>query len=161
MTCSAEVLSHWATVLEVAMHFNNLLALTRSLVASVMLAVFGAAILSTIRLKGEKIARIWSVPIGVVILIGGLTFLFCMFLLDHFYYYKLLLGTVDVAVNLEKKCPSLPPLTLELGKRVPREAATLILELFYGAIGLAILVTAGIIWHWDHSAKPTSPKNAP
>ena len=44
MVCDANLHDYWTTTINVAMHFNELLSNTHSLVASVMLAVFGAAI---------------------------------------------------------------------------------------------------------------------
>lgn len=150
--CGQHLTEHWSTVIGVAMHFNGMLISTRSLVASVMTAVVGAAAVSAIHPKTED-SRIGGVPIGVFILLGGLVFLACMFVLDHFYYYRLLLGSVDIAEGLEHACPSLPKLTIELSQRVSRDWAFCVSVIFYGAIGIAMLAMGGWICWWGHKKK--------
>lgn len=145
MNCGPDLAGHWATVVATAMHFNEMLLSTRSLIASVMLALIGAAALSVVRLE-DKHAYFGRVHVGLLILLGGLLFLGCVFALDYFYYFKLLLGSVDVAETLERQCSSLPRLTIELSELVSQDLARLVILLFYGVIASAMIVLGGLIW---------------
>ena len=160
MNCTAEVMSHWETVLNVAMHFNQLLGSTRSLVASVMTAVFGAAAVAAIHLKPE-VSRVGKIPLGVLILAGGLCFLFCMFLMDQTYYYRLLIGSVEVAEHLEKKCSALPQITLALSGKVSRVWSEYLAWLYYGFLALADAIFMGIILKWESQARSQAGATTP
>lgn len=151
MNCGQDMAGHWATVVATAMHFNEMLLSTRSLIASVMLALIGAAALSVVQLE-DKHAFFGRVPffgrvhVGLLILVGGLLFLICVFALDYFYYFQLLLGSVDVAERLERECSTVPPLTIELSKLVSRDLASLFILMFYGVIASAMIILGCLIW---------------
>ncbi len=155
LNCSNDVIGQWTTVLNVAMHFNQMLVSTRTLVASVTTGVFGAAAFAATQLKPE-LARMWKMPLGVVILIGGIAFLFCMWVMDHFYYYQLLLGAVDVAEQLERKCATLPGLTVHLSENVSRWWAATVSDLYYGFLALGEIVFAYFVWRWDRAERLTA-----
>ena len=145
MNCSLDLADHWSTVIGTPMHFNEMLLSTRSLIASVMLALIGGAALSVVRLEDDH-AFIGGIHVGLVILAGGLVFLACVFALDYLYYFKLLLGSVEVAERLERQCPALPQLTIELSELVSRRWARWVIRLFYGAMAFTMIVLAILIW---------------
>jgi hypothetical protein len=145
--CNADIANHWATVIRVAMHFNEMLLSTRSTTATVMLALLGAAGLSVTHLD-DKHAYFGRIHVGLLILGGGALFLLCIYLLDYHYYFRLLLSSVDVAERLEQQCPAqLPPLTIELAEHVPRDAARNYINFFYGIIAATMFALGLFIWH--------------
>ena len=110
-----------------------------------MLAVAGAAAVSITHFKGKE-GFVGKFHIGVWIIFGGIVLLLCVFVLDYFYYFQLLLGSVDVAKEIELRCTNLVHLTIALSDRVPIERAHLVISIFYIVIGIALAATGIIIW---------------
>lgn len=135
---------HWSEVVSVATHFNEMLMSTRSLVAGITPAIFGAAAISLVNLKPQH-AFFLKLHVGVWIVLVGLVVLFVMFLIDYCYYYQLLLGAVDVAKGLEDACHALPQLTNELIDRMPKTKANVFIFVLYGTIGVLLIGLAIMI----------------
>jgi hypothetical protein len=149
-TDKASLLEQWKTAVNAQMHFNDMLMRTRSLAATVVIGVFGAAA----ALVGQYPTRIItvccrSVHISVVVIAFGLVLLVCAFLLDYLYYYRLLLAAVERGEALERELSTLVPaglsptfsLALYLSEKVSRRHAQAILMFFYG-----IPFVAGVIF---------------
>lgn len=137
----ASLLEQWKTTMSAQMHFNDMLMRTRSLAATVVIGVFGAAA----ALVGQYPTRhiivcCWSVHISAVVIVFGLVLLLCVFLLDYLYYYRLLLGAVERGEVIERELSILVPagtmpsfsLSLYLSQKVSRRHAKAVLLIFYG-----------------------------
>jgi len=95
------LLEEWKVVIQTQMHFNDMIMKMRTTVVSVVLAVFGAAAYSlqhkNLMLEICNIKFHAAVPI-----IGfGLAMLIGIFVLDYFYYYKMLLGAVKRSYQID------------------------------------------------------------
>jgi hypothetical protein len=154
--CGADSVDQWTTVIGTAMHFNEMLFSSRSLLASVMLALAGAAAFSLVHLKSKE-AFVGRIHVGIMILIGGALLLICVFLIDYFYYFRLLLGSVDTAQSLEQQCPELARFTIELSERVSRAWSHIVIILFYGTIFLGLIVLGFVIFFYSKSSSSGRP----
>lgn len=119
--------------LDSQMHFNELLIKMRTTVISIILAVFGAATISLkdLTLYAQILGR--KVHISIVILVIGLIFLACQWLIDFFYYYKLLLGSVKFTEKIDKNYEKFGffGLTTSIIKSVSPTSAGVILCIYY------------------------------
>jgi hypothetical protein len=135
------LLEHWKTTINAQMHFNDMLMRTRSLAATVVIGVFGAAA----ALVGQYPTRLIticcrSIHISAIVIAFGLVLLICVFLLDYVYYYRLLLAAVERGEALERNLSILVPgpptpsfsLSRYLSEKVSRRHATSVLAFFYG-----------------------------
>ncbi|HEY3176313.1 MAG TPA: hypothetical protein VGK94_11220 [Candidatus Polarisedimenticolia bacterium] len=135
------LLEQWKTTINAQMHFNDMLMRARSLAATVVIGVFGAAA----ALVGQYPTRLitvcrWSVHISAVVIAFGLVLLLCVFLLDYLYYYRLLLAAVERGEVIERELSRLVSaetvpsfsLSLYLSQRVSRHHAEAVLMFFYG-----------------------------
>ncbi|KPV63226.1 MAG: hypothetical protein AOA66_0948 [Candidatus Bathyarchaeota archaeon BA2] len=96
------ILEEWKTVIQTQMHFNEMIMRVRTTGVSVVLAVFGAAAFS---LQFEKLyLRIGTFAFHAAVpIIGfGLGMLTGVFILDYFYYYKMLLGAVRRGYQIDE-----------------------------------------------------------
>ena len=128
----------WRATLDTQMHFDDMLMRTRTTAGSIIVGVFGAAAVSIaeypqrlIQLPGK------TVHIAAIIVAAGLMSLIAVFLLDYFYYFRMLLATVEQSQVLERESrqPG-SPIALELSSRlsraVPRARASAVVWAFYG-----------------------------
>jgi hypothetical protein len=147
----------WSNVVRTQIHFNEIIHRTRQLTVTVIAAAFGAAIASfAAKPAGHLTLEAFSVnvPIATPLVILGLIFLAVGFLMDRSYYYKLLLGAVEVGEHLETTYDLPAKLTITLSKAVSRRRANIIINLFYigglliGGILLLVLTIGGLkdIW---------------
>lgn len=122
----------WKVALKTQMHFNDLLIKTRTTVASIILAIFGA---SAIALKDEVQFRVeifdFRCHISVIILVIGLCFLIAQFILDYFYYFRLLLGAVKFTTDLDEDYPELFGLTTSITKSISPCKVRVLLIIYY------------------------------
>lgn len=94
------ILDEWKTVIETQMHFNEMIMTMRTTGMSVVLAVFSAAAYSlqfnlVINFIGKNLhVAFFIVLFGVGMLIG-------IFVLDYFYYFKMLLGAVERGYQID------------------------------------------------------------
>ena len=145
----------WRAMLDVQMHFDDMLMRTRTTAGSIIVGVFGAAAVSIaeypqrlIQLPGR------TVHIAAVIVAAGLMSLAAVFLLDYFYYFRMLLASVEQtqALEQESRRPG-APIELELSsclaRAVPRRRAAAVVWAFYGipfVLGLCFLFYI-VAWH--------------
>lgn len=127
--------------IETQMHFNDLIMKIRTIVTSIITAVFGAAAI----VLGESNYSVnifnRTIHISALIIIAGLFFLFAYLILDFFYYFQLLLGAVDCTKEIEKSCPDFT-LTYSINKKVTTRRAYLSLIFYYGIIILIGIIAA-------------------
>lgn len=96
------ILDEWKTVIDTQMHFNEMIMKMRTTGVSVVMAVFSAAayslqydILIPIYYIGEK-------HVAFFIVLFGLAMSFAIFVLDYFYYFKMLLGAVERGYQIDE-----------------------------------------------------------
>ncbi len=123
----------WKQAIETQIHFNELIIKMRMTVISIIITVFGAA---GIALKDLNIyAQIFQhkIHISIVIITIGLIFLIVQFIIDRFYYFKLLLGAVKFTEALDKKYASrsIFGLTTEINKTISHTMSGFIVIVYY------------------------------
>lgn len=137
---SKENLELWKTALNTQMHFNDLIMKLRAIVTSIITAVFGAAAIGLLSQITTRIPILdKNVHISFLIITVGIFLLIAYFILDVFYYFKLLLGAVKCSKDIEKKYPSLT-LTSSINEIVTPARAYVCLIAYY-VITLSISVT--------------------
>jgi hypothetical protein len=128
------------------------------LTVTVVAAAFGAALASfAAKTAGHFTIEAFSVsiPIAVPLVLLGLIFLAIGFLMDRFYYYKLLLAAVEVGEYLETRYDLPAKLTITLSKAVSRRHANTIIYLFYigglliGGVLLLVLTIGALKDSWS------------
>lgn len=89
------LIEEWKTVIQTQMHFNDMLMKMRTAAISVVVAVFAAAAAiigqfpdSYIEIFGRQ------AHISILVIIFGIALWMGIFIMDYFYYYKMLLGAV-------------------------------------------------------------------
>ena len=97
------ILQEYKIVIETQMHFNELIIKTRSMGISVVTVIYGAAAysISVIPDFFIKISTIELHPAFFIVL-SGVSLGFVLFLLDYFYYYRMLLGAVIRGFQFDK-----------------------------------------------------------
>ena len=96
------ILEEWKTVIQTQMHFNEMIMKMRTTGVTIVLAFFGAAAIS---LQYEKLYLTicdLSFHAAVLIITCGLGMLGGVFILDYFYYYKMLLGAVERGYQIDR-----------------------------------------------------------
>jgi hypothetical protein len=116
----------WKEAVQVQMHFNQLLIRLRALLASVILALSGAA--SFIGKVADAGLRVRESALLVAI-----GFVAAQFLLDFFYYTRLLLGAVDFTTRLDKQraMGDLSGLTEGITRATPRRHTLRVILAYY------------------------------
>ncbi|HJY78067.1 MAG TPA: hypothetical protein VKE95_15630 [Burkholderiales bacterium] len=138
----------WRAVIDTQMHFNDMLMRTRSIGLSMVIAVYGAAIVSAGQYPDSTVTFFaYRLHVGVGIFFVGMLLLVSLFLLDRCYYFRMLIATVELAEEIERESGSaMQPIELKLTQHVSasvsRRTASLVLWLFYAVpflIGLLFL----------------------
>jgi len=145
----------WRTVIDTQMHFNEMLMRTRTAGVSIVITVFGAAAVGLAQYPNRVIMMPGTtIHIAVVVIIFGLMLLTTLFVLDYFYFYRMLLAVVQHGEEIEAesqkaKSPIAFNLTCRISDCMPKRRASLVLLLFYGIplvsglIFLTYLLTIG------------------
>jgi hypothetical protein len=138
----------WRALIDTQMHFNDMLMRTRSIGLSMVIAVYGAAIVSAGQFPDSSVTFVdLRLHVAVGIFAVGMLLLLSLFLLDRFYYYRMLLAVVEHTEEIERESgTSVQPIELKLTQRisasVSRPMASFVLLVFYAVpflIGLAFL----------------------
>ena len=87
-----------------------------------------------------------SYPTGVVIIFMGLALLAAVYVLDRFYYYKLLVGAVHRCRELELQHEF--QLTSRISQSVSQHHATRLITWFYFLPGFITMIGAFAIMRW-------------
>ena len=89
------ILEEWKHVTNVQMHFNEMIIRMRTLAVSVVITVFGAAGFA-IAAHRDQFVRVFERDIhaSAFVVTFGLVLWLTIFIIDYWYYYKLLLGSV-------------------------------------------------------------------
>lgn len=99
-------LKEWEIVIKTQMHFNDMIMKVRTATVSFVVGVFSAA---AYILQYDLPLKIFghSVHASVMVIMTGIVMLTVMFLIDYFYYFKMLLGSVNVGYEFEKEFQSI------------------------------------------------------
>jgi hypothetical protein len=134
------ILREWKTVITTQMHFNEMILRARTTGVSVVMAVYGAAAFAI----GQYPARFFKVfgsesHVSTAIIAFGILLLIAIFIVDFFYYYDLLLGSVDHGKEIDKAYHDrlidgirLFGLTTAISDKVSQFRAGLCIFVFYG-----------------------------
>jgi uncharacterized membrane protein len=148
------MLEEWKQVIETQMHFNDMIMRLRTTVVSIVLAFFGAASFSLQYTKLYLNFRIFSFHVSVLIIISGLVLLSAVFVLDYFYYYRMLLGAVERGYQIdeayEKKLVDgvkIFGLSTQIRKKVGKpHASKCVVWTFYGLVfAFGIIFIVGVV----------------
>ncbi|VVB51500.1 Uncharacterised protein [uncultured archaeon] len=96
------ILDEWKTVIETQMHFNEMIMTMRTTGVSVVLAVFSAAAYSFQYNLMMNFIGLKTVHVAFFIVLFGIGMMIGIFILDYFYYYKMLLGAVERGYQIDK-----------------------------------------------------------
>lgn len=131
--------TEWKTIIETQMHFNDLIIRFRSIVLTAFITLVGVSV----ALQGTK-------KIDEQQFLMILAILFCLwitaFVMDFFYYHRLLLGSVAQAMKFDEselgKRLGLFGLTTCISRVVHPPASKIMVGLFYGIplIGMLVLM---------------------
>ena len=142
------IVQRWRAVIDTQMHFNDMLMRTRSIGLSMVIAVYGAAIVSAGQYPDSSVKFVdLRLHVAVGIFAVGMLLLLSLFLLDRCYYYRMLLAAVEHGEELERESgtPAQPielRLTQRISASVSRPMGTFVLLVFYAVpflVGLAFL----------------------
>jgi hypothetical protein len=147
-----DLVEQWKTIIAVQMHFNDMIIRTRTLGVTVVVAVYGAAAASIGQYPKQYIEVLGNAfHISILGILLGILLLASVFIIDKFYYYKLLIGTVEKAEQLEHELNPIEikgktqsaGITIFLTEKVSRRMANIIIIIFYGlafAFGIMFLL---------------------
>ncbi len=118
----------WKTVIETQMHFNDLIIRFRAIVLTAMITLAGA---SVVLQQADKIEKSSSIMVVSFLLALWIT----AFVMDYFYYHRLLLGSVAQAMKFDNselaKKAGLFGLTTCIKEAVHPPASKVMVGLFY------------------------------
>ena len=142
------IVQRWRGVIDTQMHFNDMLMRTRSIGLSMVIAVYGAAIVSAGQFPDSSVTFVQlRLHVAVGIFAVGMLLLLSLFLLDRLYYFPMLIAAVELGEEIEREsgCAAQPielKLTQRVSASVSRRTAKFVLLLFYAVpfvVGLAFL----------------------
>jgi len=144
-------LEQWKAVIDVQMHFNEIILRMRTTGVSVVIAVYGAAALSIAQFPWKFLDVFgYRVHPSAAILAFGLLLLVSILAVDYFYYYRLLVASVEMGERLDRQMEGrtfsgvpLLGLTTLISTKVTRCHAGLTLLVFYG-----LPLVVGIVAMW-------------
>ena len=135
-------LTEWKVVIDTQMHFNDLIIRFRTLTLTTFAALVGAAI--TI----AKTASLTEIELGILL---GLPVVFWItaWLIDFFYYHRLLLGAVAEAKKFDQS-PTLAKMgffgmTDCIRAHAPPRSSRVLLVIYYA---LPLVASAAILLRW-------------
>lgn len=135
--------TEWKSIIETQMHFNDLIIRFRSIVLTVLIALVGTCIALN---ANEKIDE----ELLPVLLSFALVFWVTAFVLDRYYYHRLLLGSVNQAMKFDEsqlgKKYGLFGLTTCIANAVHPPTSNILISIFYGLPALSLVVY--FIWQY-------------
>jgi len=145
------IMEEWKIVIQTQMHFNDMIMKIRTTGISIVLSVFGAAAYSlqfdNLYLKIFDFSFHGAVPIVSF----GLVMMFSIFIIDYFYYFKMLLGAVDRGIEIDEAFKDrmingvkMYGLTTKIGEKIGRPGhSKTVICVFYGItflVGIIFLI---------------------
>lgn len=126
----------WKVAINTQMHFNDLLIKMRTTVISIILAVFGAASIALRDMVLHVGIGKMKIHVSAIALMIGIIFIVVQYLVDRFYYFKLLTGAVNFTKKIDEKYKNINGvkfgLTESIIESVSEKNAKILLLLFYG-----------------------------
>ncbi|MBI4589937.1 MAG: HAD family hydrolase [Candidatus Rokubacteria bacterium] len=168
-----QIIDVWKKVVDVQQHFNDLELRVRNLALTGLVALVGFAGF-VLRERVGLVAFGIAVPLASLVLLAGLPIIFAFWLMDRFWYHRLLYGAVTHGREIEQRARLVLPelgLTDAIGRaspirvwrwelRSPRR-----IDLFYAALALTLVVAACVapwITIQPHSdSRPSGTRETP
>ena len=137
----------WKKVIDVQMHFNDMLMRLRQIGISAVIAVFGAA---AVAFRFNQFLNIRSLRINIAapMIIFGLGLLAGTWYLDHKYYFQMLIASVEKGQAIDEEVfnkNGKKGLTTTISQQINKEDASLAVDVFYLIplfLGIAFLFPA-------------------
>src|SRR5579885_3578250 len=98
----AHIIEIWKTVVDVQQHFNDISMRIRGMFVTILLALFAAIGFLYTQHIDLKIAAI-RVKFALVMPLFGIVGTYLFYFIDRFWYHRLLVGSVNHALNIEEK----------------------------------------------------------
>jgi hypothetical protein len=161
-----QIVDIWKTSIDVQQHFNDLELRIRNFAVTLLVAIVGAMAFS---LKERYVVSIGGIsfPLAAAVLCAGIIGWLAFYFMDMHWYHRLLLGSVNHSVAIEKdRAVTMPELGLSraIGKESPWSLwgrfnihSSEKITLFYAA-GLAVL---SILTLMVLIATPSTPQEPP
>lgn len=134
--------AEWKTIIETQTHFNDLIIRFRSIVLTVFVTMVGASV--ALNAEGKINEELFYAILFII-----LVFWFTSFVLDHYYYHKLLLGSVAQAMKFDQselgEKYGLFGLTTCISNVVKPPSSRAMIKIFYGLPVLGFLFSF-LIW---------------
>jgi len=94
------IIEEWKVVIQTQMHFNEMIMKMRTTAISIFLAIFGAAAYS---LQSNLLLQIFNYRFhaSIIIAMVGIFMLLSVFVIDYFYYDKMLRGAVEKGYSID------------------------------------------------------------
>lgn len=145
----------WVAALETQMHFNDMIMKMRTLAFTVVSSIFGAAAI----VFGQYPNRVVTDPlpwisgdvhIAALVAFAGIALLAAFYLLDYFYYFRLLIGSVQGTYQFDSKYANVVTLSgatvygmsTQISAAIgPRDFSNVILFGFY-----SIIFSTGVVF---------------
>jgi len=144
----------WEKAVDVQQHFNNIEMKIRNFAIAVFAAFLGAAGLALKEGLSVTFAG-WAVPLASTVLIAGMFALAPFYVMDRFWYHRLLYGAVEHAKTIEKRHVSHMPeigLSMSISTASPWRIGRLEIHssskiaIFYGLLVVILLAAAVIVF---------------
>ena len=166
----ALVLDAWKKTVDVQQHFNDLELRIRNYAVTILAAILG---LAAYGIREDIRIVVWghATSLAAAVLIAGIVPWLAFYLMDRFWYHRLLYGAVGHGIWIENRWKTTIPeiaLTGSIGKASPIKIfgralhTTGKIDLFYGA-GILLLALLGTLTHFiarPASQAPSTPPSA-
>lgn len=116
-----QVIEVWKIIVNVQQHFNDIGMRIRSMFVTILLALFASIGFLWDKRLALEIGKI-TIPFAVIIPLFGIFGTMLFYFMDRYWYHRLLVGSVNHAIEIEKKYKAeLPELSLSaaIGKESP------------------------------------------
>ena len=116
-----QIIDIWKTIVDVQRHFNDICMRIRSMFVTILLATFAAIGFMLNKELNLQICN-FDVQFATVVPLAGIFVTYLFYFIDRYWYHRLLVGSVNHAIEIEKKySEELPELALSnaIGKESP------------------------------------------
>ncbi|CAN7340792.1 hypothetical protein [Bosea sp. LjRoot237] len=134
----------WSSVIRVQIHFNEAIQRTRQLTATAVVAAYGATLAYFVANSSRLLFVPWirmEVHIASPLIILAFVFLLVGYILDRFYYFRMLMAAVKAAADAETEFDLPIKLSSNIMKRVKPYQADFLIAVFYlSAVGVGVFI---------------------
>jgi len=143
-------MEEWREVIQTQMHFNDLILRFRSFILAAIGAIFGVLIAWNATKKDQTNTK-WLWTLGITLLAMWTS----AFIMDYFYYFKMLLGSVEGAKKFDEigreMTPHLFGLTATINEKVSVNTSKCAIILYYILPVIAVFVMLLVPKKWFDS----------